>query len=320
MVRRRKGRPVHGWIVIDKAKGDTATRTVGAVRRLFQAQKAGHAGTLDPIATGVLPVALGEATKTVPFVMDTSKAYAFTVRWGEARDTDDAEGRVTATSDVRPDAAAIEAALPGFVGTIEQRPPAYSAIKVGGRRAYDLARADAPPDLPARPVVVDRLTLTAIVDADHAAFALDCGKGVYVRSLARDLAHALGTVGHVAELRRTRVGPFAEDRAISLAKLALFGHSPATCGPGGDAGPDVLMEYLLPIEAALDDIPALSLTDNEAGRLRNGQPVPVLRTANRELIGNLTDGATLWASAGGLPVAIVRLEGRQVHPVRVFNL
>ncbi len=319
MARKRKGLPVHGWVIIDKAKGETATRTVGAVRRLFQAQKAGHAGTLDPLATGVLPVALGEATKTVPFVMGGRKTYLFTVRWGEARETDDAEGRVTETSDVRPDAAAIEAALPTFVGTIQQKPPAYSAIKVDGRRAYDLARADAPPDLAPRPVEIDRLVLRRLVDADHAEFTVDCGKGVYVRSLARDLARALGTVGYVADLRRTRVGPFTEKASILLEKLASFGHIPATCGPGGDAGPDVLSEYLLPIEAALDDIPALSLTDSEAGRLRNGQPVPVLRTANTELIGNLADGATLWASAAGLPIAILRLEGRQVHPVRVFN-
>lgn len=319
MARKRKGLPVHGWIVIDKSKGMTSTRAVGAVRRLFQAQKAGHAGTLDPLATGILPVALGEATKTVSYMMDGDKTYRFTVRWGEARETDDAEGRVTQTSDNRPDAARIEAVLPDFVGTIEQKPPAYSAIKVDGRRAYDLARADAPPDLPARPVRIDRLHLRAVPDADHAAFEVACGKGVYVRSLARDLARALGTVGYVADLRRTRVGPFIEKGAISLDKLEMLGHIPAASGPGGDAGRDLLMEYLLPIEAALDDIPALSLTDNEAGRLRNGQPIPVLRTANRELIGKLSDGAALWASAGGLPVAILRLEGLQVRPVRVFN-
>lgn len=312
MARRRKGRPVNGWLVLDKPAGMTAAQAVAKAKWAFQAQKAGHAGTLDPLATGVLPIALGEATKTVPYVMDGPKEYRFTVRWGVATETDDTEGAVAETSDARPTAAEIRAVLPRFTGEIMQRPPAYSAIKVGGERAYDLARDGAPPELAERPVFVERIDLVETPDADRAVFEIRCGKGTYVRSLARDLARALGTVGHVEMLRRTAAGPFAESDAISLEKLETLRHSPPESGEAPD--------FLLSVEAALDDIPALALTESEAGRLRNGQPVPVLRTENRECIAPLDDGDMLRALSGGRLVALTRLEGRQVHPVRVFNL
>ncbi|MDJ0949638.1 MAG: tRNA pseudouridine(55) synthase TruB [Alphaproteobacteria bacterium] len=307
MAKRRRGRPVHGWLIIDKPKGITSNAVVGRLKALTGAAKVGHAGTLDPLATGVLPLALGEATKTVAYVMEGQKAYRFTLRWGEARATDDAEGEVTATSPVRPDRAAVEAVLADFTGDIMQVPPAYSAVKVGGRRAYALARADRPPDLPARPGWVAEITLVEMTDQDHAVFEVICGKGVYMRSLARDIARALGTVGHIADLRRLAVGPFLEAHAIPLAKLEALGHSPA------------VLEHLLPVETALDDIPALALTAAEVVRIRSGQPVAVLRAEDRRTIERLEDGALLCAMAAGKLVALTRLDGRQIHPFRVIN-
>ena len=301
-------RPVHGWVVLDKPAGLSSAKAVAAVRRIFAAEKAGHAGTLDPLATGVLPIALGEATKAVAYLTEAAKSYRFTVAWGEARDTDDAAGKVVATSPVRPTADAIRAALPAFLGAIDQVPPVYSALKVGGRRAYALARADRPPVLAARPVRVDRLALAAIPDPDHATFEVDCGKGFYIRSLARDLAVALGTVGHVAELIRTAVGPFTLEGAISLAKLDLLGHSAAGS------------EYLFPVETALDDIPALALTESEADRLKCGQPIPIPRSADREAGRIFAEGAVVCATAGGKVVAFTRVDGDLVRPVRVLNL
>ncbi len=311
-MRTRKGRPIHGWLIVDKPAGMTSTRVVGRVRRALGAAKAGHGGTLDPLATGVLPIALGEATKTVAYVMDGAKTYRFTVRWGEARDTDDAEGAVVAVSSLRPDAAAIRAVLPRFVGEIDQVPPAYSALKVGGARAYDLARADRPATLAARRVRIDRLVLLAQPDADHAVFEVDCGKGTYMRALARDLARALGTVGHIAALRRTRVGPFTEAQAISLETLETLGHIPAA--PGDLSG------HLLAVETALDDIPALALTDAEANRLRSGQPVGLIRRSDRERIGQLASGSLVCAMSGGKPVALARFEAGTLAPVRILNL
>ena len=301
-------RPVHGWIVLDKPAGLSSAKAVSAVRRILSAAKAGHAGTLDPLATGVLPIALGEATKAIPYLAEAAKSYRFTVAWGEARDTEDAAGRVVATSPIRPTAEAIRAALPAFVGTIEQVPPVYSALKVGGRRSYALARADRPPQLAARPVRVDRLTLADVPDRDHATFEVGCGKGFYVRSLARDLAEALGTVGHVSELIRTAVGSFALAGAISLAKLEALGHSAAGS------------EHLFPVETALDDIPALALTESEADRLRRGLPVPIPRTAYPESCRDLAEGAVVCARSGGKIVAFTRVEGATVRPVRVLNL
>lgn len=324
MARKRRGRPVHGWVIVDKPSGVTSTRVVGMVRRAFNAQKAGHAGTLDPLATGLLPVALGEGTKTVPYIMDGNKVYAFTVRWGEARSTDDLEGPVTDRSDNRPTLEQIETAGAGFVGRIEQTPPAFSAIKVDGQRAYDLARAGEAVDLAPRQVTIHGLRVVEQISPDLTAFELTCGKGTYVRSLARDLGQQLGCFGHVAKLRRTRVGPFAERDAIALANIEEFMHSlprpDSNSAEISDDLPEGLAKSLLPLETALDDIPALILTRSEAERLRHGQPVPVLRTANRDCIAPLADGDTLWAGAEGKPVAVLRLEGRMVHPVRVLNI
>jgi tRNA pseudouridine55 synthase len=308
MARRRQGTPIHGWLVIDKPAGMTSTQVVSTVRRSIGAAKAGHGGTLDPLATGLLPVALGEATKTVGYVMDGRKRYRFTVRWGEARSTDDAEGEVVAVSDRRPDAAAIRAALPAFTGLIDQVPPDYSAIKVAGARAYDLAREGAPAVLASRTARIDDFQLVEQPDVDHAVFTVTSGKGAYMRSLARDLARALGTVGHIVQLRRTSVGPFREEHAISLEMLATLGHSAAASG------------YLMAVATALDDIPALALTADEANRLRCGQPVGLLRRSDLERIGNLESGAVVCATCGGKPVALARFEAGDLRPVRVLNL
>jgi tRNA pseudouridine55 synthase len=309
MARKRKGKAINGWLVIDKPAGMTSTAVVSAVRRITGAAKAGHAGTLDPLATGVLPIALGEATKTVPYAMDSAKRYCFTVLWGEARDTDDAEGKITATSPVRPDRVAIEAILPRFSGEIDQRPPVYSAIKVDGRRSYDLAREDQAPVLAMRRVRIDSISLVEMGDEDHASFEVACGKGTYMRALARDIAEALGTVGHVVALRRTAVGAFVAEEAISLEQLSDLGHSPAR-----------FEQSLLSVATALDDIPALALADLEVDRLRRGRAVQVLRTADRAMIETLEDGAILRAMDGETLIALTRLEGMEIHPVRVFNL
>jgi tRNA pseudouridine55 synthase len=308
MARSGKGRPVHGWLVLDKPAGITSAKAVGRVRHAFVAQKAGHAGTLDPLATGVLPIALGEATKTIPYVVSATKAYRFTLAWGEARDTDDADGAVTGVSAVRPDKAAIEAALPSFVGALEQVPPVYSAVKVGGARAYDLARAEGTVALPPRQVRVDRFELVAVEGPDRAVFEVVCGKGAYMRALARDLALALGTLGHIAALRRTAVGPFREEHAIPLESVVALRHSPAA------------LEHLLPVETALDDIPALALTKTEALRLRRGQPVSMLARSNLSRIGQLRNGDLLCAMGEDKPVAVARFEAGEVRPVRVLNL
>ncbi|MBM3649538.1 MAG: tRNA pseudouridine(55) synthase TruB [Alphaproteobacteria bacterium] len=301
MARQKKGEKVDGWVVLDKPAGLGSTTAVTQVRRLFGAQKAGHGGTLDPLASGVLPIALGEATKTVPFVMDGRKEYRFTLCFGEARSTDDREGEVTATSDRRPDDQAIRAVLPAFVGVVQQTPPAFSALKVEGRRAYDLARAGETVELKPRPVTIEHLELVARSGADHADFVVACGKGTYIRSLGRDLAQALGTVGHLSALRRTVAGPFREEAAISLSKLEALGHSPALLGA------------LAPVATALDDIPALALTEAQADRLRHGQPVLLTRDAPPA-------GALVRVEAGSRFVALVRSDGASIQPVRVFNL
>jgi len=308
MARNRRGRPVHGWLLVDKPVGPTSTRVVGRVRRLFDAQKVGHGGTLDPMASGLLPIALGEATKTVSYVMDAEKTYRFTVRWGQATDSDDAEGRVTEESPERPEAAEIRAILPQFTGRLSQVPPAYSAVKVAGRRAYDLARAEATFELAPRDVTISSLALLDCPDADHAVFEAVCGKGAYMRALARDLGAALGTLGHISALRRTRIGPFAESDAISLETLESLGHSAAA------------FEHLYPVGAALDDIPALSLTESEANRLRCGQAVSLLARADRERIRHLSQGAVVCAMAADTPVALARYEAGEIRPIRVLNL
>ncbi len=296
-MRKRRGRPLDGWLIVDKPSGIGSTDVVNRVRRAFDAQKAGHGGTLDPLATGLLPVAFGAATKTVPYVMDGTKVYRFTLRLGEARDTDDADGTVTATSDVRPDDAAIAAALPAFRGDIMQVPPIFSAIKVGGERAYDLAREGQAPVLAARPARVDRFELIERPDADTAVFEVQSGKGVYMRSLARDLAQACGTVGHIAALRRLRVGPFTEAHAIPLDRIVGPDHTPP-------ASPDLL----LPVATALADIPALALTEAEAARLHYGEQLSLVDFMGRIPSQASPDGGLVRAMAGGRVVGLCRLE------------
>jgi tRNA pseudouridine55 synthase len=308
MARRKRGNPVHGWVILEKPVDVTSTQAVATVRRIFEAAKAGHAGTLDPLATGILPVALGEATKTVPYVMDATKDYAFTVRWGEARSTDDAEGSVVATSDSRPDAPAIEAILDRFIGEIEQVPPKFSAIKVDGERAYDLARSGEDVALDSRIIDIHDLKLIDMPSRDEARFSVTSGKGAYMRSLARDLAMALGTVGHIRDLRRLRVGPFDAERSISLDSLTELMHNPAS------------LEHLWPVETALDGIPALALRGPEANTLRNGQGVPVYRSMDRDRFADLSEGDLVYATDGTVPVAIARIEGGSIRPVRVLNL
>jgi tRNA pseudouridine55 synthase len=304
---RRVKRDVHGWVVLDKPVGMTSTHAVSAVRRLFQAKRAGHAGTLDPLASGCLPIALGEATKTVPFVMDSRKAYRFMVRWGEARDTDDADGQVVATSTQRPNREAIEALLPGYTGTISQVPPQFSAVKIEGERAYDLARDGQTVQIEARPVEIHRLAIVNIPDSDHAELVAECGKGTYVRSLARDLGRALGCHGHIRALRREHVGSFGEDAMISLEQLAALCHRAAT-GEGN------LADALLPVETALDDIPALAVSRADAARLQRGQAV-LLRGRDAPIF-----RGTVYVTVSGQLVALAECDRGEIVPKRVFNL
>jgi tRNA pseudouridine55 synthase len=306
MARRRKGLPIHGWLVFDKPQGMTSTQAVSRVRHLYGAQKAGHAGTLDPLATGVLPIAFGEATKTVPFAVEGNKQYRFTVRFGVATDTDDAEGAIVATSDRRPALPEIEVALPSFVGEISQVPPRYSALKVAGARAYNLARDEEDFELAPRPALIESLALIDMPDPDHCVIEARCGKGTYVRALARDLGVALGTVAHVTELRRMRVGPFREDGAISLAKLQELGHSAA--------GRDALLSVLQPVETALDDIPALAISGPDAARLKRGQPV-LLRGRDAPIL-----KGPVYATSRGTLVAVGEVSQGELRPTRVFNL
>ncbi len=305
--KKRQKRDVHGWIVLDKPVGMTSTHAVSVIKHLFNARRAGHAGTLDPLASGCLPVALGEATKTVPFVVDGRKMYLFTVRWGEERDTDDAEGRVVAASESRPDAAAIRALLPRFTGTIEQVPPRFSAVKIGGERAYDLAREGETVEIAPRAVTIHRLDLVETPDPDHTVLAAECGKGTYVRALARDLGRALGALGHVCALRRNRVGPFGERDMISLERLESLCHRAA-------AGEGSLADILLPIETALDDIPALAVSPADAARLQRGQAV-LMRGRDAAVF----TGMVQVASSGQL-VAIAEVDRGEIVPKRVFNL
>lgn len=301
MARRKKGKPVHGWVVLDKPQDMTSTQAVGAVKRILEAQKAGHAGTLDPLATGVLPIALGEATKTVPFAVDGDKAYRFTVRFGAETDTDDAEGTVVRTSEAAPLLDDIEALLPNFTGEISQVPPRYSAIKVDGNRAYDLARDGEVVELEPRIVVIDDLRLVDMPDAKTAVFEAECGKGTYVRAIARDLGRELGCFGHVIALRRTRVGGFLEADAISLQELEAGVQS-------GD-----LKGCLLPVEAALDDVPGLGVGPNDAAALARGQAVLVRGRDAPVLTG------AAWAHFKGQILALGELEKGAFRPTRVFN-
>ncbi|HCP00405.1 MAG TPA: tRNA pseudouridine(55) synthase TruB, partial [Rhodospirillaceae bacterium] len=294
MGRRRKGLPINGWINLDKPAGMTSAACVNAVRLATGAAKLGHAGTLDPSATGILPIALGEATKTMPYVTDSSKRYTFTINWGVRTDTDDADGEVIETSDVRPDRDAIEAALPNFRGSISQIPPAYSAIKIDGERAYTKARAGEDVVLEPRTIEIKAFDLIEPTSTEWARFEVESGKGAYMRALARDLAAAVGTCGHLSKLRRVSVGPFAESASISLEMLEKLGHSAAASS------------ILLPVETALDGIPALALSDREAERLRNGQAVPVLRPQDRERMAAAGDNGIVLALEAATPVALVR--------------
>jgi tRNA pseudouridine55 synthase len=308
MGRKAKGEKIDGWVVLDKPAGLSSTQAMARVRRAFGAAKAGHAGTLDPLATGVLPIALGEATKTIPYVVASAKTYRFTVCWGEARATDDAEGEVTGTSAARPSEADIRAALPRFVGEITQVPPVYSAIKLGGIPAYARARKGETLTLAPRRVRIDRLALESIPDSGHAKFIVQCSKGTYIRSLARDLAQALGTVGYVAALRRLAVGRYTENQAISLDQLDGLGHSPAR------------FAHLQAVETALDDIPALAVTVAEGHRLRQGQAVQIAGVADKVNVGALRPGQVVRATVLGRLLALARIEGDGLRPLRVLNL
>lgn len=312
MGRRKKGLNTSGWIILDKPLEMTSTQAVGKVRWLFDAKKAGHAGTLDPLATGLLPIALGEATKTVPFVMDGEKVYRFTVKFGAETTTDDGEGEITNQSDVRPSNDEILAILPEFTGEIMQVPPAFSAIKVDGQRAYDMARDGEEVNLEARSISVHDLSLVERLSEDEAVFEAECGKGTYVRSLARDMARELGTFGHVSALRRTNVSPFNEEDMISLAMLEELRHKNPNFTELALNGE--FDDVLLPIQTALDDIPALAVSGKDAVRLKQGQPV-LLRGRDAPLICD-----TVSVTADGSLVALGEVDKGMLKPKRIFNL
>jgi tRNA pseudouridine55 synthase len=301
MARKRKGRDISGWVIIDKPAGPTSTTVVNKVRWAFDAKKAGHAGTLDPDATGVLAIALGEATKTVPFITDALKAYVFTVRLGAATNTDDLEGEVIATSELRPDDAAIKEALHAFVGDIEQVPPQFSAVKIDGERAYKRARNGEEMEIAARPLFVESLVMLDRPDADHVTLEMVCGKGGYVRSIARDLGEVLGCKGHVRELRRTWSGPFEVENAITLAQVDEM------------AKTTELDQYLGPLEMGLQDLPQVTASSEGAMRLRNGNPGMVF--AN-----DVEYGDECWAMYDGQAVAVGIFKAGELHPSRVFNI
>ena len=304
---RRDKRDVHGWVVLDKPIGMTSTHAVAIVKRLFQARRAGHAGTLDPLASGGLPIALGEATKTVPFVMDGRKRYRFTVSWGEERDTDDSEGRVTQSSGLRPAADSVRELLPRFTGLIEQTPPQYSAIKIQGERAYDLARDGEAVELKPRPVEIHELSLVNHEDSGQSIFEAECGKGTYVRALARDIGRLLGCYGHISALRRTLVGPFDESDMIPLEQLEALCNRAAS-------GEGSLADALLPVETALDDIPALAVTRADAARLHRGQAV-LLRGRDAP-----NSSGTVYVTVAGRLLALAEIGNGELIPKRVFNL
>ncbi|MBK9584790.1 MAG: tRNA pseudouridine(55) synthase TruB [Alphaproteobacteria bacterium] len=311
MARKKRGEPVSGWINLDKPAGLTSTQAIGRIRRVFNPQKIGHAGTLDPLATGILPIAMGEATKTIPFIQDALKTYSFTAAWGEQRDTDDAEGQIVATGANRPTQHDILDVLQDFIGDILQTPPAYSAIKIDGQRAYDLARSGETPEMKPREVYIESLELTA-ARTDEADFRMVCGKGTYVRSLVRDMALELGTFGYVKSLRRDAVGPLTLENAISLDFLEKMDYGAA------------LNEALLPLQAVLDDIPALPVKQEEAAKLRSGQVLlfiskPDFSRLTREGLGGQEDREAL-AVLNGAPVALIENRGPEIRPVRVFNL
>jgi tRNA pseudouridine55 synthase len=308
MGRRRKGDAVSGWICLDKPIDLGSTQAVGRVRRAFNAQKAGHAGTLDPLATGILPIALGEATKTVPFLMDADKSYRFTVTWGVETASFDREGIVTGTSDIRPEPSAVALALTSFVGEISQIPPEYSAVKVNGARAYDLAREGVAMDLRPRQVVIHAARLVGAPDPDHAVIEIECGKGTYVRALVRDLAGRLQTRAHVSALRRTRVGAFTEARAIGLESLERMCHE------------EDALEVMLPVETALDDIPELAVTAEDAFRLTQGRSIVLLPRQVETLKAKLIASRVVFARHEGRLIALCEMRAGRLNPTRVFHL
>jgi tRNA pseudouridine55 synthase len=314
---KKKGRPVSGWLVLDKPAGMGSTDAVSKIKWLFSADKAGHAGTLDPLASGMLPIALGEATKTVPYVMEGAKVYRFTVAWGEERSTDDLEGAATRTSDTRPSAEDIRALLPNYTGLVMQTPPQFSAIRIAGERAYDLAREGETVDIPAREVEIARFDLVETPDPDHAVFEIECGKGTYVRSLARDLGRDLGCFGHVALLRRTEVYPFRAGHLVTMEAIAAaLGREgdlrePLDERPQGEALA-ALDALLLDTGAALADLPQVSLAEDAAHRVRMGNPV-ILRGRDAPL-----DADEVCANARGRLLAVGAIEAGMFHPRRVF--
>jgi len=305
--RRRKGEAISGWICLDKPLELGSTQAVSRARRAYNAQKAGHAGTLDPLATGVLPIALGEATKTVPFLMDADKTYRFSIAWGVETATFDREGAVTATSEVRPEVDAVREALKAFIGEIEQIPPNYSAVKVDGERAYDLAREGVELDLKARLVTIHDARVTGSVGPDSVDIVMDCGKGTYVRALVRDLAAALGAKAHVSALRRTRVGPFVEANAVGLEVLEDL------CYQGR------ALEVLLPVETPLDDIPALAVTDEDAFRLTQGRSIVLLPRQVETLKARLNASRIVSARQGQRIIALCEMRAGRLNPTRVFH-
>ncbi len=318
MGRRKKGRKLSGWLVLDKPYDFGSTEAVSRLRWFAGAQKAGHAGTLDPLATGILPIAFGEATKTVPYVQDGRKTYRFTARWGLATTTDDTEGEVTRRSDVRPDRAGIEAVLPEFTGIISQRPPAFSAIKVDGARAYDLARDGEDIVLEARDIEVDRLTLLE-ADEDEAVFEAVTGKGTYVRALVRDIAERLGTCGHVTALRRTAVGPFTEEDAVTMEEAT--GHPASIKLAPADRDEARIDSVLIGTGEGLREHPQAPVTPQDAFRMRHGQDAVLPPVQAKAVRGDLSgDIEPVLATLDGEPVAICRLEGLRLQPIKVFQL
>lgn len=302
---KKKGRPVSGWLILDKPVGMGSTQAVSKVKWLFQAEKAGHAGTLDPLASGMLPIALGEATKTVPYVMDGAKLYRFTVAWGEERSTDDLEGEATERSDKRPSAEAIRALLPKYTGVIMQRPPQFSAIKIDGERAYDLARDGEAVDIPAREIEIGRLDLIASTP-DSAEFEIECGKGTYVRSLARDMGRDLGCFGHVSNLRRIEVEPFGVDDLVTIEAME------AALAAGGDDPHKALDALLVDTAAALDCLPQIAISDDAAQKIRLGNPI-IIRGRDAPV-----ETEEACAMARGKLVAIGAIEAGMFKPKRVF--
>jgi tRNA pseudouridine55 synthase len=307
---KRKRNAINGWLVLDKPYGITSNEALGKIKRILSPEKVGHAGTLDPRASGLLPVAFGEATKTVPFVMDGRKVYRFEVTWGVETNTDDTEGEVTATSDQRPSPDEITAVLDEFVGTIMQVPPIFSAIKVDGERAYDLAREGEAVELEARPIEVHRLTLVECPDENRALFEAECGKGTYVRALARDLGRSLGTCGHVTELRRLLVGPFGEEDMVGLDEL-LEAAEGLEDGAGVD---DLVAEFILPVRDAMDALVEVPVSLDDAARIRKGMAV-LLRGRDAPL-----NTGVAFASHADVPVAIGSIDKGRFQPTRVFHL